>query len=230
MSYNKAMLAQLNKKIVLEMIRTQGPINKAEIARKAELSIPTVMKITEEFERENLVKTIGKGESTGGKRPDLLEFVSNAYYITGIDIGRHYVKIVIIDMAAVIMSKECFPTTEEDIKQPKQFLEKIAERVEALIIKSGISKGRFMGIGIGMPGILDYARGDVIFSPGRCIQVVPSCFHINPMASSRINFAPAFAYMTRISRTSASTSGHSKFRSIWSSLKVVHTCFSPSFV
>ena len=158
MSYNKAMLAQLNKKIVLEMIRTQGPINKAEIARKAELSIPTVMKITEEFERENLVKTIGKGESTGGKRPDLLEFVSNAYYITGIDIGRHYVKIVIIDMAAVIMSKECFPTTEEDIKQPKQFLEKIAERVEALIIKSGISKGRFMGIGIGMPGILDYAR------------------------------------------------------------------------
>ena len=91
MSYNKAMLAQLNKKIVLEMIRTQGPINKAEIARKAELSIPTVMKITEEFERENLVKTIGKGESTGGKRPDLLEFVSNAYYITGIDIGRHYV-------------------------------------------------------------------------------------------------------------------------------------------
>ena len=30
MSYNKAMLAQLNKKIVLEMIRTQGPINKAK--------------------------------------------------------------------------------------------------------------------------------------------------------------------------------------------------------
>lgn len=60
MSYNKAMMAQLNKKIVLEMIRTQGPINKAEIARKAELSIPTVMKITEEFERQNLVKTIGK--------------------------------------------------------------------------------------------------------------------------------------------------------------------------
>ena len=55
MSYNKAMMAQLNKKIVLEMIRTQGPINKAEIARKAELSIPTVMKITEEFERQNLV-------------------------------------------------------------------------------------------------------------------------------------------------------------------------------
>lgn len=165
MSYNKAMLAQWNKKTVLEMIRTQGPINKAEIARKAELSIPTVMKITEEFERTNLVKTIGKGESTGGKRPDLLEFVSNAYYITGIDIGRHYVKIVIIDMAAVIMSRECFPTTEEDIKQPEQFLEKIADRVEALITKSGISPKRFMGIGIGMPGILDYKSGDVIFSP-----------------------------------------------------------------
>lgn len=83
------------------------------------------------------MKTIGKGESTGGKRPDLLEFVSNAYYITGIDIGRHYVKIVIIDMAAVIMSRECFLTTEEDIKQPEQFLEKIADRVEALITKAG---------------------------------------------------------------------------------------------
>lgn len=30
MSYSKAMLAQWNKKTVLEMIRTQGPINKAE--------------------------------------------------------------------------------------------------------------------------------------------------------------------------------------------------------
>lgn len=35
MAYNKTVLARLNKKIVIDMIRTQGPINKAEIARKA---------------------------------------------------------------------------------------------------------------------------------------------------------------------------------------------------
>ena len=78
MGYNKELVARSNRMIVLKMIQDQGPINKSEIAKQAGLSIPTVMKITEGFEQNGLIRNIGKGESTGGKRPDLLEFVSDA--------------------------------------------------------------------------------------------------------------------------------------------------------
>ena len=165
MSYNKAVLAQLNKRNVLDMIRTQGPINKAEIARQTALSIPTVMKITEEFERQNLIRTVGKGESTGGKRPDMLEFVADAFYVAGVDIGRHYVKLVIMDMEASIQAQDCFQTTEEDVQNPEGYLQKIAEKIEDLIASSEIDSIRLMGIGIGMPGILDKEKETVLFSP-----------------------------------------------------------------
>lgn len=165
MTYNKTVLAQLNKKIVINMIRTQGPINKAEIARKSGLSIPTVMKITDEFEKRKLIRNIGKGESTGGKRPDLLEFIYDAYYIIGVDIGCHSIKIIMMDMASHIISNKMIPTVQYNAKEPEEFLEKIADQIENLILESNIPKEKVMGVGIAIPGILDYKSGSVIFSP-----------------------------------------------------------------
>lgn len=164
MTYNKTILAQLNKKIVIDMIRTQGPINKAEIARKAGLSIPTVMKITDEFEKHNLIRNIGKGESTGGKRPDLLEFIYDAYYIVGVDIGRHSVKIIMMDMASNIAMQKSYPTLDKDVENPELFLDKIANYIDYIIQESGIERKLIMGIGISVPGILDYNKGKILFS------------------------------------------------------------------
>ena len=78
----------MNKKNVLDIIRTKGPINKSQIAKLAELSIPTVMKISDEFVEAGLIQATGKGESRGGKRPEMLELISNAYYMVGVDMGR----------------------------------------------------------------------------------------------------------------------------------------------
>lgn len=165
MPYNKSILAQLNKKIVLEMIREKGPINKAEIARRAELSIPTVMKITEEFERQKLIRNVGKGESTGGKRPDLFEIVPDAFHVMGIDIGRHYVKMVIMDIEAQILRSDSFPVSDDQVQQPEEFLNFIGDKALHLISDCKEKMKYFMGIGVGMPGILDYETGKVLFSP-----------------------------------------------------------------
>ncbi|MCI8977709.1 MAG: ROK family protein [Lachnospiraceae bacterium] len=165
MPYNKSVLAQLNKKIVLEMIKEKGPINKAEIARRADLSIPTVMKITEEFEGRNIIRNVGKGESKGGKRPDLLEFVEDAFYVMGIDIGRHHVKMVIMDMNASLLKSRYFQTAEELICKPEEFIRHVGNVAQKMIESCNLESQKFMGIGIGMPGILDYERGRVIFSP-----------------------------------------------------------------
>ena len=60
MRIDKYIIATMNKKSVIDMIRTKGPINKAEIARVTDLSIPTVMKLTDVFIRNGLVRMIGK--------------------------------------------------------------------------------------------------------------------------------------------------------------------------
>ena len=75
--------------------------------------------------------------------------------VAGVDIGRHNVKMVIMDMEATVLAQNCFQTTKEDVQNPEAFLEKIRDEMESLIIESRIKQSKLMGIGIGMPGILD---------------------------------------------------------------------------
>lgn len=163
MGFNKQKMAQLNKSRVLDLIRTSSPINRAEIAKLTELSIPTVMRMTEEMENAGLIRSLGRGESTGGKPPEMLEFVPDAYYVIGTDIGRKRVKSVIMDMNAAILYEESMDTLGTEAAYG--FLDRVAGMISQLIEKSRIPKNRFLGLGIGMPGLLDLEKGTVVFSP-----------------------------------------------------------------
>ena len=151
MAYNKELLARTNRMIVLQMIQEQGPINKSEIAKQAGLSIPTIMKITEGFEQNQLIRNIGKGESTGGKRPDLLEFVSDAYYIIGVDVGRRQVKAVLMDMDANVVEKSVSAVLEAPVEIPEVFVRDLVEQINGLIAGTGVPREKILGIGVGMP-------------------------------------------------------------------------------
>lgn len=163
MKYDKELLARINKRNVIEIIRKKGPINKAEIARQAELSIPTVMKITEELRLNNLIHIVGKRESNGGKRPDLLEIVPNTYYMVGVDIGRSRIIAVVINLAGEVIVKKSMKTGSTI--QEKNFLQRIIKLVEEIILQSEIPDDKILGLGIVTPGLIDTTDGTVIFSP-----------------------------------------------------------------
>lgn len=163
MVYNKQLIAMKNRRNVINIIRQNSPINKAEIAKKTGLSIPTVMKITDELEKLKLICSIGRGESTGGKPPEMLEFAVEAFYLVGVDIGRSSVKVILMDMGARIHHRR--ELTSTGTEEAERFLERIADVVEELIKDAQIPEKKLLGIGIGMPGILDTQEGKVIFSP-----------------------------------------------------------------
>ena len=106
MHLDKQRLADYNKGRVLEIIAKEGPINRAKIAKKLDLSIPTIMKIAEEFINEGIIKVVGKAESTGGKRPDLYEIVKDAYYCIGVDLGRFRLKIIVSNLKGEIVLRK----------------------------------------------------------------------------------------------------------------------------
>ena len=165
MRIDKYVLETMNKRSVLELIRTKGPIHRAEIARIVDLSVPTIMKLTDALEQNGLVKTIGKGESNakGGKRPDLLEFVSEHRYIIGVDVGRNALKAILIDLSGKIFGKASFKTGDDCT--PDRVIPRLISLIDGVIQGSGISMEKIIGMGVGMPGLLDTETGRVIFSP-----------------------------------------------------------------
>src|SRR5659263_528889 len=105
MKVDKTVINTINKQNVMNYIRNNGPVFKAEIARMTDLSIPTIMKITGEMIRLGLIRNVGKGKSRGGKPPQMLDFIYDSHYIVGVDIGTTNIMTIVMDMSANIIVK-----------------------------------------------------------------------------------------------------------------------------
>lgn len=80
-------LRQINRFALLETIRLQGPISRPSLSLSLELSLPTVMRISQELLDEDLITDLGITQSTGGRPPSLLEYNSTGYAVIGVDLG-----------------------------------------------------------------------------------------------------------------------------------------------
>jgi len=164
MRVDKTFINTINKQNVINIIRDQGPIFKAEISRVTGLSIPTIMKSTDEFIKKGLVREIGKSESSGrGKPPELLEFIPDSYYIIGVDIGTTNIVTVLMDLSAKIIYKQMVPTGAKDCADV--IINRVIDSITNTINHVNIEEEKILGIGIGMPGLLDSQNGIVQFSP-----------------------------------------------------------------
>lgn len=163
MKLDKKYIAQMNKKAVLDIIRIKGPINRAKIAKLTGLSVPTVMKITDNFNSCNLIRVNGKGKSNGGKRPKLYEIVSNAYYMIGVDIGRSKTTVIVMDLEGKIINRRVTSTGKTN--PSSDLIERVISTIDKTISKTEIPLSKMLGIGVVTPGLIDVKSGSVVFSP-----------------------------------------------------------------
>lgn len=163
MRFDKYMMAQMNRKLLLELLFLHGPINRAELAKLSGLSIPTVMKIIDAFAEENLIRVVGKRESTGGRQPQLYEVAKDAYHSIGVDFGRNRTKIVVANLAGEICIRRSLPTG--DTMPPQMLIDRVVALVREVKQEAEANGRVLLGIGLGMPGLINPESGRVVFSP-----------------------------------------------------------------
>jgi predicted NBD/HSP70 family sugar kinase len=160
---DKLQIAQINKYNVLRCLIRDGPINRAAIAKRTDLSIPTVMSIIDDLFERNVVRSLGKGESSGGKPPEMLEIVPNRFYYIGLDVGRTTIRLVTNNMAAKQIT--CLQEPTGDPLPEKQFVGRLRELILRIFSRLGTEQDRILGVGIAMPGLIENETGNVLFSP-----------------------------------------------------------------
>ena len=162
---------EYNRSVLLDVIRRNGPISRAGVARKTNLSAPSITRIVKDLMAEGLVKEVGIGDSSGGRKPCLLEFNARAKYIVGVELGETYLVSVLADLEINCLSRKKVAikmTTEVD-KVINLLVESVRERIK----QSKVNKGDILGIGIGVPGTLDTQAGIIKFSPNFGWKDVP---------------------------------------------------------
>lgn len=163
MRIDKQTQADYNRARVFHLISKEAPINRSEIAKQLGLSIPTIMKIVDDFMNEGIINENGKGESTGGTRPILYEITKDAYYCIGLDIGRSKINIILTNLKGEIIYNKV--KAVNDFSEPDEIIELMIAGIEQALYKTHIPLNNIMGIGIGMPGIIHSASGIIVYSP-----------------------------------------------------------------
>ncbi|HKP72861.1 MAG TPA: ROK family transcriptional regulator [Pyrinomonadaceae bacterium] len=148
----------INRQIVLNYVRDQGPISRADIARQTALQRSTISEIVDSLIVEGLVEEIGSGQSTGGRCPTLLALRTIGAAAIGIDIAPTRTTVATSNLAGSVLEREEFETDHD-------FEKTITRAIDASCRLLEKSQGTIEGIGVSLPGLVDPSSGRLIYIP-----------------------------------------------------------------
>ncbi|HEX8194660.1 MAG TPA: ROK family transcriptional regulator [Pyrinomonadaceae bacterium] len=151
-------IRNINRQIVLNYVREREPISRAEIAKQTELQRSTVSAIVDSLVTEGFIKEIGVGESSGGRKPTLLQLRKDQPVAVGVDITPTTTSVALANLAGEILEQQSFQTSPDGEKTFEQIIKRL------LKIKSKL-KSDSVEIGVSVPGLVDAATGIVSYVP-----------------------------------------------------------------
>src|ERR1700742_4815105 len=119
----------INRRIVLNLIRSHHPISRADLARHSGLQRSTVSVITEQLIKERWVTEGASGHVPRGRRPRFLHLNKERVGIIGINIRPAMTRLAIADLDAHFMAQESMPTSQD----PQEFIAELSTRLRNLI-------------------------------------------------------------------------------------------------
>jgi len=167
---NRDLIKEINRSLVLNLIKSQGPISRKDLASLSNLSPATVSGITADFIASDLVHEMGEGESTGGRRPILLRLNHQAGFVVGVKLMERTIISALTDLDAQVLYHR---VTELPVAQllpdgpvdPEVVLPVLIQAIEHTIVESAVVRNRVLGIGIGLAGLIDNQRKTCLYSP-----------------------------------------------------------------
>lgn len=139
---------------VIQAVRRKKVTSRPEVARITGLSRTLVSKYIDSTIELNLLEEGSRGVSTGGRAPRMLKFNSNAGAILIAELGVTGMSIALSDLSGKLSE---IVAIEGNIGQgPDRILAKLEQAFEKIITKT---KRQIWGIGIGLPGPVEFATG-----------------------------------------------------------------------
>ncbi|SRR5213593_4413304 len=154
---NRDLMRDLNTNLVVNLVKTEGPISRAEVARLSKLSPATVSGIVGRLVQTGILSETAGGAQRLGRPPVLLRLNERAGYVIGIKLTEFGLTTVVTNLAAeVIHSKQ---SASPLVGNPKAAIAAIEAAVREALTKSRVKRKMVLGVGIGLAGIIDAAAG-----------------------------------------------------------------------
>lgn len=149
---------------VLQLLRrTSHPLSKAELAEETGVSLSAVSLHIDRLIQAGIIDIAQIGLSTGGRKPRQYSINKNYGFILAIELGTTNVQVAFTNFDCEIVALRSSAIHIQD--GPEQVLAYIYETAETLLKDLQLDRGLIRGIGIGLPGPVDFQMGTPVSPP-----------------------------------------------------------------
>jgi glucokinase-like ROK family protein len=149
--------------VVLDEIRSSRSRSRSELAARTGLGRAIVARRVQELIDRGLVTEGETGPSTGGRPPRQLAFRADAGHVLVADLGATSISVALTDLAGRILGHYTEPA--EIASGPEPVLGRVEELFQELQHTTRSIPGPVWGVGLGVPGPVEFASGRPISPP-----------------------------------------------------------------
>lgn len=149
----------INRRVMLNLIRSHQPISRADLARHSGLQRSTVSLITEQLIKERWVTEGAIAHAPRGRKPRFLHLNKERVGIIGVNIRPATTTLALANLDAQFLVQESLPTSPN----PDQFIAELSARLRDML--RAHPEISYEGIGVSLPGRVDLATQKLVFAP-----------------------------------------------------------------
>ncbi|MEV5320813.1 ROK family transcriptional regulator [Streptomyces sp. NPDC052687] len=153
----------INDRLALRLMQEQGPLTAGQLKQLTGLSRPTVADLVDRLTAAGLIAVVGEaGEQRRGPNAKLYGIVADRAHLAALDVRTEGVSVVVSDLLGRVLAQASAPIGDDAGTGPA------VEQAVALVERTAKEGGadRLHTVGIGAPGLIDPASGELRDSTG----------------------------------------------------------------
>ena len=158
-------LRRENRAAVLWSLYLSQLRSRQELGAATGLSAASVTNVIRELIDEGVVIETGLAESDGGRPRAMLGMNPRYGYVIGVDIGETRTRVELFDLTMTERAKAEYPLDRAAEHDVAVVVGQIASGLDTVLATSGIDREHILGVGVGVPGIIE--RGPEVLVHGQ---------------------------------------------------------------
>jgi N-acetylglucosamine repressor len=152
---------EINRQIVLNLVRANQPISRADLARTMGVRRGSVSLIVSDLLQSGLIVEGATGKTVRGRKPTFLYIDSRRRTVVAVDVRASQTYLMPADLLGKPLSGVVgFPT----VRDPKALATALGVRIRALLTDHG-GLAACEGVGVAIPGMIEHSTMRVLHAP-----------------------------------------------------------------
>ncbi|KOU19288.1 ROK family transcriptional regulator [Streptomyces sp. WM6372] len=144
-----------NRSAVLQRLYFGGPMSRQELGPATGLSSGSVSNVVGELVADGLLEEAGIVDSDGGRPRTLLRVAPGSAHMIGVDVGETRVRVELFDLALTELARAELPLQPRGCYDVGPIVDHVRTGIAAVLAEAGVGTGRLLGVGVGVPGIVE---------------------------------------------------------------------------